>query len=67
MITLKSSINKETATPTMRWIFQLLEGINYVTVIVNGITHTIIEGLTELRIKIIQLFGSEVMELYKIL
>lgn len=65
--TLPNQINKETATPTMRWIFQLLEGINYVTVIVNGITHTIIEGLTELRIKILRLFGNEVMELYKIL
>jgi transposase len=35
--TLLNSINQSTKTPTMRWIFQLLDGIHYVAINLNGV------------------------------
>ena len=49
--TLPNQINQQTTAPTMRWIFQLLEGINYVRIKINEETNSIIEGLNELRLK----------------
>jgi len=61
-----NQINKPTATPTMRWIFQIFEGINYVTVELKGAVNHIIEGLTELRTKIIKLMSPNVQQIYQI-
>src|SRR5439155_792477 len=58
--TLPNQIGQPTSRPTLRWIFQLLEGINRVTCSVHGHVETLIEGLTDLRRKILQLFGQNV-------
>jgi hypothetical protein len=50
----------------LRWVFQLLEGIHRVRVTVQGKVHDLIEGLNEIQIKILRLFGEEVCRLYQI-
>jgi transposase len=57
--TLPNQIKKQTATPTLRWIFQMLQGINYIVVRINGTIQTVVDNITDLRRKIILLFGPE--------
>lgn len=64
--TVPNQINQPTARPTLRWVFQLLEGIHRVRVTVQGQGHDLIEGLNEVQIKILRLFGEEVCRLYQI-
>jgi transposase len=64
--TIPNQINHPTARPTLRWVFQLLEGIHRVRVTVQGTVHDLIEGLNEVQIKILRLFGEEVCRLYQI-
>ncbi len=64
--TLPNQINQPTATPTLRWVFQLLDGIHRVQLFINEQWTTVIEGLTDLRRKILILFGPDVCRLYQI-
>jgi len=64
--TLPNQINQLTARPTLRWVFQLLEGIHRVRVTVQGKVYDLIEGLNEVQVKILRLFGAEVCRLYQI-
>jgi transposase len=64
--TIPHHINQPTERPTLRWVFQLLEGIHRVRVTVQGEVHDLIEGLNEVQIKILRLFGQEVCRLYQI-
>ena len=64
--TVPNQINQPTPSPTLRWIFQLLEGIHRVQVTVQGQVHDLIEGLNDVQIKILRLFGNEVCHLYQI-
>ena len=64
--TVPNQINQPTARPTWRWVFQLLEGIHRVRVTVQGKVHDLIEGLNEVQITILRLFGEEVCRLYQI-
>jgi transposase len=64
--TIPNQIHQPTARPTLRWVFQLLEGIHRVRVMVQGQMHAVIEGLNEVQIKILRLFGDEVCRLYQI-
>lgn len=62
--TIPNQINQPTAKPTLRWIFQLLEGINIVEVKLPEKIHHRIEGITQLRRKILMLFGKQVQQIY---
>jgi transposase len=64
--TVPNQINQPTLSPTLRWIFQLLEGIHRVQVTVQGQVHDLIEGLNDVQIKILRWFGNEVCHLYQI-
>jgi len=64
--TVPNQINQPTERPTLRWVFQLLEGIHRVRVTVQDQVHDLIEGLHEVQIKILRLFGEEVCRLYQI-
>ena len=64
--TLPNQINQPTERPTLRWVFQLLEGIHRVRVTVQGQVHDLIEGLNDVQIKILRLFGEAVCRLYQI-
>ena len=63
---LPNHINQLTQRPTLRWVCQLLEGMNRVRVSVQGHMHDLIEGLNEVQIKILRLFGQEVCQIYQI-
>jgi transposase len=64
--TLPNQIKKKVQNPTMRWIFQIMEGISVVR-IYDSATNTLktyITNLTDLRKKIIQLFGRVACRIY---
>jgi transposase len=63
---LPNQINQPTQRPTLRWVFQLLEGIHRVRVTIQDQAHDLIEGLNEVQIKILRLFGQEVCQIYQI-
>jgi transposase len=64
--TIPNQIRQPTKRPTLRWVFQLLEGIHRVRVTVQGQVHDLIEGLNDVQITILRLFGDEVCQLYQI-
>jgi transposase len=64
--TLPNQINKPIQNPTMRWIFQLFEGINYVTINIGNTITKVIEGLNPLRARVIGLLSPNVQEIYQI-
>ena len=64
--TIPNQIHQPTERPTLRWVFQLLEGIHRVQVMVHGQVHDLIEGLNEVQIKILRLFGDALCRLYQI-
>src|SRR5215510_4105381 len=64
--TVPNQINQPTTSPTLRWVFQLLEVIHRVRMTLQGQVHDLIAGLNDLRIKILRLFGNAVCRLYHI-
>lgn len=64
--TVPNQINQPTGRPTLRWVFQLLEGIHRVRVTLQGQVHDLVEGLNERKIKVLRLFGEGVCRLYRI-
>jgi len=49
--TLPNQINQPTERPTLRWVFQLLEGIHRVRVTVQGTVHDLIlKGCTKMAL-----------------
>jgi transposase len=65
--TIPNQINVPTATPTMRWVFQCFEGINFVqTAEVYDKTSIYLDGFDKLREKIIHLIGGHSLTLYNI-
>ena len=64
--TLPNQIGQPTSSPTLRWLFQILEGIHRVVFYLQGQVQVVIEGLTELKRKILRLFGQQVCRIYQI-
>jgi transposase len=64
--TVPNHINQPITSPTLRWVFQLLEGIHRVRVTLQGQVHDRIEGLNNVQIKILRLFGAQVCCLYQL-
>ena len=64
--TVPNQINQPTQRPTLRWVFQLLEGIHRVRVLVQGQVHDLIEGLNDVKINLLRWFGEGVCRLYQI-
>lgn len=61
--TLPNQLGKEVKNPTLRWIFQIMEGIGIVR-LCGEIKREILTNLTQLRKKIITLFGETAMWMY---
>ena len=65
--TIPNQINQDTATPTLRWVFQCFNGINLIQ---QGDDYLIeklqLDGLSDLREKIVKLIGGHALRLYKI-
>ena len=64
--TLPDQIGQPTKTPTLRWCFQMLEGINVVSFEYQGKMQILVQGITDLRKKILSLFGDFVRRFYEI-
>ena len=64
--TVPNQMNPPPASPTLRWVFPLLEGMHRVRMTLQGQVHDLIEGLTDVQINILRLFGNEVCRLYQI-
>jgi len=64
--TLPNQIKQPTNMPTMRWIFQLMEGIHVVKMKVGALFRTVVHGLNDLKIKIISLMGNTIRMIYSI-
>jgi transposase len=64
--TVPNQINQPTQRPPWRWIFQLLDGIHRVRVTGQGRVHDFIEGLNDVKRKVLRLFGEGVCRLYQI-
>ena len=63
--TIPDQLKKPTKNPTMRWVFQLFEGIDFVVVQLDGIEKAFIQGLNEVRQQIISLLGQNVLKIYQ--
>ena len=63
---LPNQINQPTSRPTLRWVFQVLEGIERVRVRVEGKLQELITGLNAVKIKILRLFGEQVCQIYQL-
>ena len=64
--TVPNQLHQPTARPTLRGVFQRLEGIHRGRLTMPGKIHDLIEGLNEVHMKILRLFGEEVRRLYHI-
>lgn len=64
--TLPNQIGKPTSKPTLRWVFQIFEGINFVKMKLSNEYKCIINGINSLHKKIIRLFGETVCRIYQI-
>lgn len=62
--TLPNQLGKPVQNPTVRWLFQCMEGINIVYLKNDKVTKALITGITPLRKKIIRLFGPAACRLY---
>lgn len=64
--TLPNQIKQETASPTLRWIFQMMEGIDLLMMGMEGGTQETVTGLTPLHLKILAYLPPPVQKIYGI-
>lgn len=64
--TIPNQIKQPSKRPTMRWIFQILEGINHVTIKSGKRVRVEIDGLNKLRRRILSMLGSSVANIYQV-
>jgi len=64
--TIPNQIKQPIQRPTMRWVFQILEGINRVVIRDGTQIKVMLEGLNGLRRKILSLLGNSVAKIYQI-
>lgn len=64
--TIPNQIGKAIKNPTLRWVFQIFEGINFVKMKVDNEVKCIINGINSLHKKIIRLFGETTCHIYQI-
>lgn len=64
--TLPNQINKPIKNPTMRWVFQIMEGIHVVYVRINAVITKHFTGINDLKRKIIRFFFHDVHLIYDI-
>jgi transposase len=62
--TLPNQLKKQTATPTLRWVFQLMQGIIVLKHSQEMFAENTVLNLSEVRRKIINLFGERAQLIY---
>jgi transposase len=65
-VTIPNQINQPTNRPTLRWVLQVLEGIERVRLMVDGQVRDLITGLNAVKITILRLFGEQVCRVYQL-
>lgn len=63
-LTVPNQINQPIQNPTMRWIFQLFEGIDLIIVKSKDIIKKSIGGINDFRKFVIELLGGNVQQIY---
>jgi transposase len=64
--TIPNQIKQPSKRPTMRWIFQILEGINHILIREGLQVRIMLEGINELRRKILSMLGVSVAKIYQV-
>ena len=62
--TVPNQLGKPTCIPTMRWIFQIFEGVHLLIKRTQEGIHEIILNLTHLRLHILQVLGPPFQKIY---
>lgn len=62
--TIPSQTKKETANPSMQWVYRLFHGIQVINLRIEEVTQEIVINLKAVHKKIIRYFGSKAMEIY---
>jgi len=68
--TLPNQLGKEVQNPTLRWIFQIMEGmgmLHFYEGVDNKLIREMVTNMSPLRRKIIQLFGPTACEMHGII
>ena len=63
-LTIPNQKKKPIQNPTLKWAFQLMEGIAIVSI--NDTQQTLVTNMSPLRSKIVALFGTHVSALYAV-
>jgi len=64
--TIPNQINQPTATPTAKWVFQLMNGISCVLIKTDEEILYFWDGMTKLRQFILELIGGSTLGLYQV-
>ena len=64
--TIPNQIGKPIRNPTLRWIFQVFEGINFVKIKSKENVKYMVDGIKVLHQKIIRLFGKTTCNIYQV-
>jgi hypothetical protein len=62
--TVPNQVNKPTARPTMRWIFQCFEGIELLHISTGSLMQSIVLRLQPVYRQILSLLGSTYLQFY---
>jgi len=63
-LTLPNQLKKEVQNPTLRWVFQMMEGTTIVSYSVSGDTKSEVANMTPLKNRIVSHFGEIAKEIY---
>ena len=64
--TIPNQIKKEVNTPTLRWAFQILEGVEILTIKTLDGIQAIVTDLNDLKKRILSHFGAAVQKIYEL-
>jgi transposase len=62
--TVPNQIKQPTSTPTMRWIFQIFEGISVATITLPDAVSVLVHGLNDLRRHILSFLSPSIQSIY---
>ena len=62
--TIPSQTKKETANPSMQWVYRLFHGVQVITLTIQEMSQEIVINLKAVHKKIIRYFGPRAMEIY---
>jgi transposase len=62
--TIPNQLKKETAKPSMKWVYRLFYGVQVITLCLSDVNQEIVINLKAVQKKIIRYFGPRAMEIY---